>query len=196
MMFSLFPYKWTCLLGVALLASLLWSATFRDELSHFIALLIFLFFLVSAISSVAAAVFHMSKDALQRILINVIIALLLFPTIRLGGYFRGRLFLRRLVRFQEVTNLIVEAERTKAQREVFSAVVPLPLSYSDLNVLDRVQVSSTKENITVRYATRDSSSLGHSGYMYRSDDDPLSLRREYPNTEYARVAPHWFFFSE
>jgi hypothetical protein len=38
--------------------------------------------------------------------------------------------------------------------------------------------------------------LSHRGYMYRSDDDPLALSKEFPSTGYTQVAPHWFFYSE
>jgi len=102
----------------------------------------------------------------------------------------------RLSRFQEVTNLLIKDEMAKAKGDVFSIAVSLPPSYSNLRVLNTVLIKSTKENITVRYAVRDSNALSHRGYMYRSDDNPVALSKEYSNTGYTRVAPHWFFFSE
>jgi hypothetical protein len=193
---KLLAYKWTCLFGVLLLGSLLWSVTFCDGLSD---LFVFLFlgcFFVSIVVSLVLGVARRSKDALYRILINAIFCLLIFPTMSLGSSFRDRLFLMRLSRFQEVTNLLIKDEMAKAKGDVFSTAVSIPAGYSNLRVLNTVLVKSTKENITVRYAMRDSNALSHRGYMYRSDDDPAALNKEYPNTGYTRVAPHWFFFSE
>ena len=193
---QLLAYKWTCLFGVLLLVSLLWSSTFRDGFSD---LYVFLFlgcFFVSIIVSLVLGVARRSKKALYRILMNAIFCLLILPTISLGGSFRDRLFLMRLPRFQEVTNRLIKNEMAKAKGDIFSTAVPIPASYSNLRVLNTVLIKSTKENITVRYAMRDSNALGHSGYMYRSDDDSTALSKEYPNTGYTRVAPHWFFFSE
>lgn len=193
---KLLPYKWTCLVGVAFLGSLLWSVTFSDGFSD---LFVFLFlgcFFVSIVVSLVLGVARRSKDNLYRILINVIFCLLIFPTISVGGSLRDRIFLMRLSKFQEVTNLLIKDQMAKTNGDVFSTVVALPPSYSSLHVLDKVLIRSTKENITVRYAARDSNALSHSGYMYRSDDNPSALSKEYPRTGYTRVAPHWFFFSE
>jgi hypothetical protein len=190
------PFKWTCLLGVAFLASLLWSGTFSDGFGDLILFLFLACFLASIVASAVLGVTRRSKDALYRVLINIVFCLLIFPTISLGASLRDRLFLTRLSRFQEVTNLLIKDETAKINGDVFSNMVSLPPSYSDLNVSDRVFISSTKEDITVRYAMRNSNALSHSGYMYRSDDDPTALSKEYPKTGYTRVAPHWFFFSE
>lgn len=189
-------YKWTCLIGIIFLGSLLWSVTLCDWISDLFVFLSFVFFLTSVVASVVLGATHRSKDAVYRIMINVVFCLLVFPTIRLGGSLRDRLFLMRLSRFQEVTNLLVTDELAKASGDSFSTIVSLPPRYSDLNVLDRVLISSTKESITVRFAMRDSNALGHRGYMFRSNDNPVTLSKEYPKTGYTRVAPHWFFFSE
>jgi hypothetical protein len=186
-------YKWTILAGVVFLAALLWSVTFSDKSSDLIVFLFSLCFLVSLIASVVLAATRRSKVALYRVLLNIIFCLLLFPIIKLGGFFCDRLFLTRLSKFQEVTNLLVQEN---ANGHAFSAVVSLPVGYSVLHVADRVLIASTEGNITVRYALPNSNALSHRGYMYRSDDDPIALSKEYPRTGYTRVAPHWFFFSE
>jgi hypothetical protein len=155
-----------------------------------------LIFLVSTVVSVILAVGQRSRESFYRVAINAIILLLLFPTIDLGSFLRDRVFLMRLPKFQQATDLLIESEKAKAESERFSTLVPLPATYSNLDVLDKVEISSTHGNITVRYFNRDSSALGHSGYMYRSDDNPAALDKEYPKTGYTRVAPHWFFFSE
>jgi hypothetical protein len=194
---KLLTYKWTCLLGVAFLGSLLWSGTLAEGfIGFFLVLLFFLSFLVSTIVSVGLAVAQRSRESFYRVAINAIIFLLLLPTINLGSFLRDRLFLMRLPTFQEATELLIKSEKAKVDSGGISTLVPLPASYSNLNVLDRVEISSVRGNVTIRYFNRGSSALGHSGYMYRSDDDPTLLDTDYPKTGYTRVAPHWFFFSE
>jgi hypothetical protein len=189
------PYtKLTYLVGVAFLGSLLWSGTFRDGLLDFFILFLFFCFLVSFIMSLVLAISRRTRDAFYRIAINLAVVLLLFPTLNLGGYLRDRIFLSRLPRFQEATDLLIKNEKAKTDGERFSILVPLPASYSNLNVKNRVEIGSTNENFTVRYFNRDSSALGHSGYMYRSDDSAAGLEKQYPKTGYTRVAPHWFYF--
>jgi len=157
------PYKWTYLVGVALLGSLLWSGAFRDGLLDFFVIFLFFCFLVSVIMSLVLAVARRTRDAFYRIAINLVVVLLLFPTMNLGGYLRDRIFLSRLPKFQEATDLLIKNEKAKADGERFSILVPLPTSYSNLQVMGRVEISSANENITVRYFNRDSSALGHSG---------------------------------
>ncbi len=193
---KLFPYPWTCLVGVAFLGSLLWSVTFCDGISDIVALLFFACFVASMVASAVLVATRRSKHASYRFLINVIFCLLLYPTILFGGSFRDRLFLKRLPRFQEATNFLIKDEMAKRGSDVFSTVVSIPPQYSDLKMLDRVIISSARQNITVRFAMRDSNALSHRGYMYRSDDDPAALSKEYPETGYTRVAPYWFFFSD
>jgi hypothetical protein len=193
MMTKLLMYKWTCLFAVAFLISFLWSAIFSDKLSEIFVLLFSVVFLASIVGSIVLALTRRSKAALYRVLLNVIFCLLLFPTITLGGFLRDRLFLTRLSKFQELTNVLV---RDKVNGDTFSAVIPLPPGYSSLNVSDRVLVIARKEKITVCYLLRNSNALSHGGYMYRSDDDPTTLSKDFPKMGYTRVAPHWFFFSE
>ena len=193
---KLLAYKWTWLFGVAFLGSLLWSATSCDGISSLFVLLFVVFFLGSIVASLVIGITQGSRVALYRVVLNVIFCLLLFPTIRLGGFFQNRLFLTRLSRFQEVTSLLVKDEVDKANGDTFTAVVSLPPKFSNLNVADRVLINATKKNITVRYSMRDSNALSTRGYMYRSDDDPMALSKEFPKTGYTHVAPHWFFFSE
>jgi len=194
---KLLTYKWTCLLGVVFLGSLLWSGAFPGGLVGFITvLLFFLSFLGSTIVSVGLAVARRSRESFYRVAINAIIFLLIVPTTNLGSFLRDRVFLMRLPKFQEATDLLIKSEKAKGDSESFSTLVPLPSSCSNLDVLDKVEISSTHGNVTVRYFNRDSTALGHSGYMYRSDDNPTALDKEYPKTGYTRVAPYWFFFSE
>lgn len=191
-----FPYKWTCLVGLVFLGSLLWSDTFLDGPGFLIVVLSIFCLFVSFVASIVLAAFQRSRAALYRVLINVTVCLLFFPTTQLGDFFRERLFLRHLSKFQAVTNLLLENEAPKFNLGVSLTETRLPPGYSDLHVKDRVLIDSKQKNVTVRYISRDSSALGHRGYMYRSDDDPAALRSEFPNLSYERIAPHWFFFSD
>jgi hypothetical protein len=191
-----FPYKWTCLVGLIFLGSLLWSDIFLDGPGFLLIAFSILSLFVSLIVSIVLAVFQRTRAALYRIFINATICLLFFPTTRLGDSLRERMFLRHLSRFQAVTNLLIENAAPTFNLGISFTVTQLPPGYSDLHVADKVLVDSKQKNITVRYISRDSSALGHRGYMYRSDDDPAALMREFPRLGYTRIAPHWFFFSD
>jgi hypothetical protein len=196
MIISLFSYRWTYLLAPTFLGSVLWSTTFCDGWSFLVVLSSFLFFVASTIACIVLAVKIRPKEALYRGLIGVFVVLLFFPTANLGGFLRDRLFLLHLARFQEVTNRILDNERSKTKGGELSIAATIPPGYSNLNVRDTALVSFAEEGFTVGYAMRDSSALGHSGYMYRSDDNPMALSKEFPYFEYTRVAPHWFFYSD
>lgn len=192
-----FPLKWTCLVGGCFLGSMFWSAAMLDAGWGFLRFLILGFcFFVSLVLSLVLAVDHRSRMSLYRVLINVAVCLLFFPTIRAGAMLRNWLFLRHLTRFQEVTNILIAQERARANTEEFLTVAHLPSGYSDLYVADRVLIKSAKENTTVEYLARETSSLGHSGYIYRLDDNTDLLRKDYPRIGYTHLAPHWFFFSD
>ena len=191
-----FPYKWTCFLGIIFLGSLLWSNTFLDG-PGFVLVAISIFCLsASLIASVVLAVRRRSKAALYRVVINVAILLLFFPTTWLGNSLRERFFLSHLSRFQAATNLLIENDAPESSLGVSLIQSLLPPGYSDLHVANKVLVDFKQTNVTVRYISRDSSALGHRGYMYRSDDDPAALRRDFPSLGYTHIAPHWFFFSD
>jgi len=154
-------------------------------------------FFTSLVVSLVLIVGNRSRMSLYRVLINVAVCLLFFPAIRAGSLLRDRLFIRHLARFQEVTETLIANERARASREEYSTSVRLPSSYSDgLNVADTVFIECTKENTTVEYLVRETSALGHSGYMYRSDDNAVTLAKDYPRIGYTHLAPHWFFFTD
>lgn len=189
-------YKWTYLSGLAFLGSFVWSVVASDWVSDISVLVCSLAFLASVLASVVIAATRRSRDSLYRLLVNVAFCLLLFPAISLGAVIRDRIFLTRLPRFQETTDILVKNDAAKADGEMATTLVTLPPGFSDLNVAERVLISSTKGNITVRYATKNSNALSHGGFMYRSDDSERDLSQEYPKTGYAHLAPHWFFFSQ
>jgi len=191
-----FPYKWTCLVGVLFLGSTLWSDIMLDGVGFLLVIISFLCLFISLIASLGIVAIDRSKESLYRILINVCIFLLFFPTVRLGSYLGERLFLMHLGRFQEATNLVIRNAGNKLNAGISRAGASLPPGYSDLHVADYVLLDSRQGNVTVRYTSRDSSALGHRGYLYRSDDDSAALKRDFPGLGYKRIAPHWFFFSD
>jgi hypothetical protein len=193
---NLLHYKWTYLVGLALLIALVWSGTLSDGYSDLIVFFFLSCFFTSIVASIVLLVAHRSKTALYRVLINVIIALLLIPAMRLGGFLQNRLFLAHLSEFQQITDKLIREEEAKPHPDSFIAIATLPPGNSNLRVLNNVRIDATKTNITVRYIVRNSSALSHRGYMYRSDDDPAALQKEFPHTGYTYLAPHWFFFSE
>jgi hypothetical protein len=192
-----FPFKWTCLVGACLLGSMLWSSAGFDAGFGFLRFLICgLCFFTSVVVSLVLAVVHRSRMSLYRILINVAICLVFFPAIRAGGILRDRLFLRHLARFQEVTDFLIANERATANADEFAVVVQLPLTYSDLRVADKVFIKSIRGDTTVEYLERETSALGHTGYMYRSDDSATALEKDFPKMGYTHLAPHWFLFAD
>jgi len=196
MMSTLMAYKWTCLFGLAFLGSFLLAVVSSDGVSDIFVLVCSLAFFASIVASVVIVVTRRSRASLYRLLLNVAFCLLLFPTVRLGSVIQYRIFLTRLPQFQEATDILVEDEIKKANSDVAAHVVSLPPGFSNLNVADHAIITSTKGNITVRYAVKNSNALSHRGFMYRSDDSEMALSKEYPKTGYTHLAPHWFFFSD
>jgi hypothetical protein len=190
------PYKWTCLIGAALLVALIWSDTFSDGYSDLFVFFLLVCFFISLVASVVLLVAHRSKPTLHRVLINVVIAMLSRPAARLGGFLQNRLFLAHLPRFQQITEKLIREEQAKPHPDSYIAIATLPPGNSNLRVLNNVRIDATKASITVRYIVRNSSALSHRGYMYRSDDNPTALEKEFPHTGYTHLAPHWFYFSE
>lgn len=190
MMTKLLAYKWTCVLGLAFLGSFVWAEVSLGGVSGIFLLVCSLAFLPGVLASIIVAAARRSRDGLYRLLIYVAVCLLIFPAIRLGAVIREEIFLTRLPRFQEATEILL---KNKADGDVTG---DLPAGFSDLNVKDHALISSIRGSITVRYFSRDSSALGHRGYMYRSDDDTATLSKEFPRLGYTKLAPHWFFFSD
>jgi hypothetical protein len=190
------PYKWTCLVGATLLIALIWSCTFNDGYSDLFVFFLLACFFISLVASVVLLVAHRSRPTLYRFLSNVLFALLLLPAARLGGFFENRLFLMHLSEFQQITDKLVREEQAKPHPDSYIAIATLPPGHSNLRVLNNVRIDATKGSITVRYIVRNSSALSHRGYMYRSDDNPAALEKEFPHMGYTHLAPNWYYFSD
>jgi hypothetical protein len=101
-----------------------------------------------------------------------------------------------LSEFQQITDKLIREEWAKPHPDSFIAIATLPPGNSNLRVLNNVRIDAAKGSITLRYIVRNSSALSHRGYMYRSDDNPATIEKEFPHTGYTHLAPHWFYFSE
>ena len=135
-MTKLLVHKWTSLFALAFVGSFIGSVASSDGVSYISVLVSSLAFLASLLASMVIAVTRRSRDSLYRLLVNVGFSLLLFPSIQLGGVLRDRIFLTRLPRFQEATDLLIKNEMVKGDSGVTPHVVPLPPGFSDLNVAD------------------------------------------------------------
>ena len=191
-----FPYKKTVLIGLFFLGSLLWANTFQDGVGLLVVGLSALCVLMSLVANTVLAVSQRSGAPIHRIAINLAVCLLAYPAIYLGASLRDRIFLKHLSRFQAATTLLVEDATPKFGTGVSEVEHRLPSGFADLGVADRVLIDSKQGAITVRYISRDSSALGHRGYLYRSDDNLAGLRRDFPRLEYSRVVRGWFTFSD
>lgn len=189
-------YALTTFAGVALLGSLLWSNALFDGLSFLLVFVSLFLFVASVVGSFVPFLFRHRKLSLQLLLINILVCLLVVPTIRLGSFLNERFFLWHLAEFQEATNLLIENARATQKEGVSYTGAQLPDRYSNLHVAKSVLLHFTKEGVTVSYITRDSSALGHRGYLYCSNDDPIALKRDFPRLGYKRLASHWFFFAD
>ena len=155
------PYKWTYFLGFSLLVAVFWSGTFLDGLSFFALFLFGLCFLIGVVVSVSLVLLERTKVSVYRLLMNVAVCVLAFPVGKAATLARDQLFRVHMARFQEATNLLIENERPKVKGDDFRTGVQLPPKYLDLNVGAYALINFTKEGVTVRYTTRDSSALGH-----------------------------------
>jgi len=179
---------------VLLLGSKLWSDIMLDGIGFLLVMVSLLCFLTSVIASLVWCATERSKSSLYRIALNAVFFALFFPTGYLGGYLREQLFRVHLSRFQQVTDFLINNVKGKLNAEVAWTRASLPPGYSDLHVADYVLIDSDHGSITVIYTSRDSSALGHRGYLYRSDDDPGPLKKTFSYLQYKRLAPHWFFY--
>ena len=170
---NLSPFKWTCLLGAALLIVMIWSCTFSDGYSDLVVFFLLACLFISLIASVVLLVADRSKPALYRLFINVLVVLLLLPAARLGTSFQNRLFMMHLAKFQQITDILIREEQAKPHPDSFIAIATLPPGNSNLRVLNNVRIDATKGSVTVRYIVRNSSALSHRGYMYRSVGQPF-----------------------
>jgi hypothetical protein len=190
-------YIWTLLVGLVFLLAALWQRTFRDSFGEiFLILFLGACLIVSTAASLGLAVAQRTREALLRVALNGAFLLLFWPTLDLGRFLSDQLFLKHLTRFQQVTDVLLRNEEAKYAGRTFTDMLDLPAAYSNLHVKEKVQIRRTEMSTSVLYLNRDSSALGHSGYMYRSDDDPGALRKDYPKMGYTRLAPHWFYFLE
>jgi hypothetical protein len=190
MKFKAFPLMGTCFFGSAFLLATLWHSIFRDGWGFLIFGILFGLFAIFACGTLVIALVDWSKVAWQRCLIIVSVIGLFVPTMILGGHLRNQIFLAELPIYQKITDILV----SQVQYRASDTTVCFPPGYTSNLVNDqRALIERSDDNsITVLYFTRDSSALGHSGFMYRSDDHPDVLKMKRPEMGFKRIAPKWF----
>jgi hypothetical protein len=184
MKFKSFPLMGTWLFAASFILSNLWHSVFRDGWGFLISGLLFLSIIIYAFVSLLIVLFDWSRLSCRRFLINAVALGAFIPALALGGFIRVHLFLADLPRFQTMTNLMIQDNATT-----------FPSSYSHLLVSDHVIIDHGQDNnVTVLYFTPDSSAVGHSGFLYRSDDDIQALKGEFPDFGFRRIAPKWYLW--
>jgi hypothetical protein len=168
---------------------------FGGFISMGLGMLLFLCLMVSTGVSLLFGLCVWTRKSVYRIALNLLFFALFFPVVHLGNFLNLQLFLMKLPRYQEATNLILKDVKSKSQRLEF--VVALPQGYSDLNTTGKASVVLDPNDVaTVLYFKPGSSAVGHSGYLYRSDDNLEALKRECPELGFYRVAPNWYTFAD
>ncbi len=189
MKFKTFPLMGTWLFALIFLGATLWHSVSRDGWGFLISGLLFLSFVVFACVVIGEALTQRTKIAGYRCLISIVALGLFIPTLILGGKLRNEIFLFELPTYQKITDILISQKQIKAN----DPVVPFPAGYTSELIDDRyASVRRDDSSITVLYLTRDSSAIGHAGFMYRSDDDPTPLKKQDPEMGFRRIAPHWF----
>jgi hypothetical protein len=125
-------------------------------------------------------------------LINAVALGLVIPVLSLGSIVRNEIFLHYLPRYQAMTDLLIK----RAAASLPDSVVHLPSGGRSLLLNDSVLIERKDKNFVVLYTTRDSSAVGHSGYMYLSADDPEAVKAKRPELWYKRLAPNWYLWGD
>jgi hypothetical protein len=188
-----FPLMGTWLFGGAFLLATLWHSIFRDGWGFLVSGILFFSFIMYVFWAVVVALVERFRKAWHRCLISGIALGLFIPTIRLGGDVRDQIFLFELPTYQKITDLLISQEGIKSA----DTTVDFPLGYTSGLVNDEHALIERGDDnsITVLYLTRDSSALGHSGYLYSSDDNLDALKAKRPETGFCRLAPHWYLWA-
>ena len=185
------PLTGTWILGAAFDLSIFGHSVFRGGWSILVLGILFCSFTIYACGALAIALVSWSKVAWQRCLIIAALIVLFVPAIILGDALRERIFLAELPAFQKMTDLLI-SQGVPAHG---FATVQLPPSFLNPLVSDHASIERGEDNvITVTYFTGDSSAVGHSGFLYRSDDNPEPLKKEHARMGFRRLAPLWYLW--
>jgi hypothetical protein len=192
MTFKTFPYKLPCLLGFSVLGTLLWELTFRPSLVLVLfVILLFFMFIATAGGTMIWALFERTRTNLYRVLIYVLILTLVIPTVIFGNWLNRERFLFELPRYQQLTDQLLENATPKTR------AVYIPPNYSDLVLYPSALVRhEASGGVSVWYLSGDSSAVGHSGYVYQSNDDLAALKHDHPEAGFSRIAPRWYLFGD
>lgn len=190
MKFKSFPLMGTWLFGAVFILATLWHAFFRDGWGFLISGLLILALLVYAAVSVGLLLENRSRDSWRRVLINAVALGAFIPMLALGGFLRDQVFLANLPAYQAVADGLVARVKPSGDTFIWNGFPP---GFSSSLVGQHMLVKRSGDGaLTVMFMTRDSSAVGHGGYLYRSDDDESALRREDSHAGFKRIAPKWY----
>ena len=109
----------------------------------------------------------------------------------LGGEIRKQLFLHSLPDFDRMTMQLIQQH----PNDRFGAE-ELPEGWNYL-VADYASVRRGENgSVAVLYLTRDSTAVGHSGFMYYSGVDPKVIFPNDRETGFKRIAPNWYLWGD
>jgi hypothetical protein len=170
-------------------ATLYWSV-FRDGWGFLASGLFFFASLGWLLASLLILFMNRSKKTIYRILIIIAGMTLVIPMLRIGSLIRNQLFLENLAYYQAVVDRI-SAKAKETPNE--PGVSRLPASFSSCLVGNFALIERDADSsFTLFFFTRDSSAIGHSGFLYRSDDNPKTVTREKPEVGLRRLAARWY----
>jgi hypothetical protein len=193
MKFKSFPLMGTWLFGAAFLLSTLWHSIFRDGWGFLVSMLLAVVLLIHACVSLGLILDNRSRVSWRRVLINAVALGAFIPTLALGGFLRDQIFLANLPIYQAVADSSV-AHVKSSDTDLWNGY---PTGFSSSLVGEHVLVRRSSDGaFTVMFVTRDSSAVGHAGYLYRSDDDESELRRENPDAGFKRLVPNWYVWGD
>jgi hypothetical protein len=193
MKFKSFPLMGTWLFASAFILATFGDSVVREGSSFLISGILSLAVVIYALIALVTALFDRTKVAWGRCLIIAIAICTGILALKLGAALRDQIFLWELPKYQKITDLLIREQTTAANTDVC-----FPSGYTSELVNDkRVSIEQGKDKaITVIYFTRDSSALGHAGYLYRSDDNLESLHKLHLRMGIGRLAPKWYVWGD
>jgi hypothetical protein len=193
MKFKTFPLMGTWLFSLAFLGATFWHSVFRDGWGFLIWMLLFLSFLLFFCLVLGIVLSERTKTSVYRFLISFVALVLFIPAVILGNDLRDKIFLFELPYYQKITDSLIDQSSASAK----DYLVVVPPDFSSAFVNDKhASVDRSEGGVTVLYFSRDSSAVGHAGYLYRSDDDIAELKKQDPHMGVYRIAPHWFSWGD
>lgn len=182
------PFKGTFLLAFAFFLSVLWVSVFEEGWGLLIFGILFLAVGANLVVTLSIAFFERTKRGWLRLLVSLLALLLFVPAILIGEKIREEIFLFNLAYYQSVADRLI----AESKKQSDNSTVQFPPGLSSILVDERASVLRESEGITVMFFSRDSSALGHRGFLYQIDDNPAPLKKSHPSIGFRRLAPEWY----